>query len=168
MNTDTANTVTLETSTLGPLTLTVGANRASYHDAAGLTCWIRTEPFDFKYGHIEYTCTAGFGHYRSSRGLEPLRLESTTMDRKPGHGNGGPTENARTALWVALREALEQLRTPATFELVWAMTCSDAEDCVLREHARVIQQMEDKVRKLGLEREAYERMGQQPPATAIA
>lgn len=166
MNTTNANTITLTTATLGRLTFTVMANRDSrWNDHKSLRCWIVSEPFDFKFGGIEYTCNARIGHYHSSNGLEPLRLEDTNMTRKAGPG--GPTDNAQSALWRELREFVDLMRRSETFESIWRMTCSDAEDSVLREKARAIEELEQKLRKLDREREAYERMAQQPPASAI-
>ena len=141
-------------------------NRDRWNDPKSLRCHIVSEPFNFKYGGIEYTCSAVIGHYYSSAGLEPLRVESVRMDRKSGGGSA--TMNAQGAVWSALREFVDLMRRRETFEEIWRMACVDGMDCAYDDQQRAIEELERKLAKLTKERETYERMAGQPPATCVA
>jgi len=157
--------ITLLTATLGRVTFTVHGDRDRFNDPKSLTCHIVSHPFEFRFGGIEYTCTAVIGQYRSSRGLEPLRLEQLAMTRKTG---GGPTDNARSAAWQEMSEFVELMRRLETWEEIWGLACMDAFESTDRDIVRAIEDLERKREIAANEREAYGRMSQEPPASCVA
>lgn len=126
--------ITLSTG-FGPITFKVFA-KTSGHGIKGLCAeLIAASGLVAKINGIEYHLRPVISHYRSSRGLEKLRLEDLGMTRA---GSGAdPTDPARSYAWLALKEAVAQLNEPTAWRWVWLMTCNDAAEQAYRESERL-------------------------------